>query len=153
MRRSWMWEGWSRIPGYTFCRGPSLVQFWDKHRADSTSHFIINVQCTHRQKLIHTTNTPSNTNLLRFPEWLTEKLTLLNACLFDQIKNVISYFWIINHHHILHGLCHAWSVPSSWTVCWSFHCNCGCPIFCRLIGLDVKFFLGIRLSSIRSTQY
>jgi hypothetical protein len=32
-----------------------------------------------------------------------------------------------NIHHLLHELGHAWSVPSSWRVCWSFHLNCGHP--------------------------
>jgi hypothetical protein len=52
----------------------------------------------------------------------------------------------ICYHH--HGLEHAWSVTSSWTVCWSFHLNCERPRFLLLFGVYVKIFLGIRLSPI-----
>jgi hypothetical protein len=33
-----------------------------------------------------------------------------------------------HHHHHLHGLGHAWSVPTSWRVCCSLHLNCWPPV-------------------------
>jgi hypothetical protein len=32
------------------------------------------------------------------------------------------------HHNFLHELGHAWSVPSSWRVCWPFHLNFERPV-------------------------
>jgi hypothetical protein len=65
-----------------------------------------------------------------------------------------AYIWqsaVHNYHYYIHGLGHAWSVPSSWTVCWLLHLNCGRPMFRSLCGFYVKIFFGIRLSSICRT--
>jgi hypothetical protein len=42
---------------------------------------------------------------------------------------------IQNHHHLLHGLGHKLSVPSSWKVCWFLHGNYGRSVFRFLFGL------------------
>jgi hypothetical protein len=56
-----------------------------------------------------------------------------------------------NHHNILHGLGHTWSVPSCWRACWSLHLNCGHPLFRFLLGFYVRIFFGIH--SIHCTWY
>jgi hypothetical protein len=57
-----------------------------------------------------------------------------------------------NHHHRhIYGLVLAWSVPSTWRVCWSRHLTCGRPMFRLLFELYVEIFFWIPLSSIRRT--
>jgi hypothetical protein len=45
------------------------------------------------------------------------------------------------HHHHVHGLGHALSIPTSWKICWSLHLNYRRPVFRLLNGLYVKISL------------
>jgi hypothetical protein len=85
-------------------------------------------------------------------QWTTlhhipEQSTLHSQCCENFKSNFIRFVHCANSnkwpvqinwfHHQLHGLGHAWSIRSSWRVCWSLHLNCGHPIY-HLIVLYVK---------------
>jgi hypothetical protein len=58
-----------------------------------------------------------------------------------QELNMLYYLLLRRHHHHHHlGLGHGRSVPSSSTVCWSLHRNCGRCMFRLLLGFMVTFF-------------
>lgn len=106
---------------------------------------------------------PQNKKLLYMRINTTDRISVsyIRACLlrfgkyvpFSQFPFriiIISRPLIICHHH-LHGLDHAWSVPSSWKICRSLKINYGRPMFRCIFVLCVKLFFGIRPSSIRRT--
>jgi hypothetical protein len=93
-------------------------------------------------------NINSNILLLLFSTILSNRYNLPSRSYTVYIwRSAVHYC----HHYHLHGLGHAWSLPSSWRVCWPLHFNCGRPMFRRLFGSYVKIFFGIRLSSIWRT--
>jgi hypothetical protein len=107
--------------------------------------FLINGWDTASLKhLLQPQNRTKSRNTVEYNNfWFMQHLnkTCVTICCIDA--------WV--HYHHLHGLGHAWPVPSFWRVCWSRHLNCGRPLFRLLSGMYVKMFSGICLSPIRRT--